>query len=521
MLKVIGNKRSLRVNSLIWMFTLIFTYSGFNFLTFFTMRRQAVQMADMVDRGLLVSELEQLNGKATEGLPYEIELFSVRPDAEKKKLILSKFHDIQSRLTRLKEKTADAEAITQVRLLSNMFTSMQEHFEEIVRLVESGSGTHEINQNVTEVKEASELIFDSLHRLLFQGLRIDSEVNKKIQAESHRNNLALIFGIAIFSSVVALLLYYYLFIRRIFGPLHEMQIAMERIANKPRDISMRVEMVHDDEIGQLSSYFNRMADKIQKSTEGLENSVEERTHELSLAQARLLDSARLSALGEMAAGVAHEINNPLTIVIGHVGQMKSALNRNEVDVEKLKARAESIENTSYRIAKIVKGLKLFSRETSKDMSVLSTLESIIEGTLALCAEKLKGRGIELRGLDGLEKIEFECRPTEISQVLLNLLNNASDAVESIPEKWIELSAKVRGDSFQLRIIDSGKGIPLEVQGKLFHPFFTTKELGKGTGLGLSISKGIIERHGGTLAIDATGKNTAFLITLPLKSPSQA
>ena len=117
-----------------------------------------------------------------------------------------------------------------------------------------------------------------------------------------------------------------------------------------------------------------------------------------------------------------------------------------------------------------------------------------------------------------ETLVFQGRGTEISQVLVNLLNNADDAISKMPEKWIKLSVQNRSDWLEIRVTDSGHGIPPGDQKKLFQPFFTTKEIGKGTGLGLSISHGIVKNHGGELTLDTTSPNTCFVVRLPaLKS----
>ena len=134
-------------------------------------------------------------------------------------------------------------------------------------------------------------------------------------------------------------------------------------------------------------------------------------------------------------------------------------------------------------------------------------------TLALCSERFKAHGVNLQVEDLREDISFAGRPVQISQVLLNLLNNAHDAIEALAEKWIKVSFKNLEDRIRICVIDSGSGIPENVREKMMQPFFTTKAIGKGTGLGLSVSKGIIDEHQGVLTVDHTCPNTCFVIEL--------
>jgi signal transduction histidine kinase len=110
--------------------------------------------------------------------------------------------------------------------------------------------------------------------------------------------------------------------------------------------------------------------------------------------------------------------------------------------------------------------------------------------------------------------DLDCREVQLSQVILNLLNNAFDAISELPNKWVHLESRMNEGIIEIRVIDSGSGIPEELREKILQPFFTTKEVGQGTGLGLSISKGIIESHGGTLSIDIKSQNTCFVIQIP-------
>ncbi len=235
-------------------------------------------------------------------------------------------------------------------------------------------------------------------------------------------------------------------------------------------------------------------------------------HETEVAHQQLIYSSKMSSLGEMAGGVAHEINNPLAIIVGKASRLKRIFSREQWTADekiKILKDTEDIIDTSERIAKIISGLKTFSRNADKDPFVLTEIKSLVNDSLALCQEKFKHLSVELI-VGVIPDLTIECRPTQISQVLINLLNNALDAVTQLPEKWVRLDiSEVAPHHVRFTVRDSGLGIPEEVLNKLMQPFFTTKDVGKGTGLGLSISKGIAEAHQGTLRYDSSSKNTSF------------
>jgi PAS domain S-box-containing protein len=230
---------------------------------------------------------------------------------------------------------------------------------------------------------------------------------------------------------------------------------------------------------------------------------------------KIIANSKMSALGEMAGGVAHEINNPLAIISGRASLLKTLVESHELDADKVVVAADKIIATTHRIAKIIRGLRTFSRDSSRDPFERVHLRSIIDDTLELCANRFRNHGVDLtfKNEPG-PGFAIECRGAQVSQVLLNLLNNAFDAVVDLPERWVRLDVREAGESVEFRVTDSGHGIPIAVQERIFQPFFTTKQIGKGTGLGLSITQGILAEHGGRIYVDQRSKHTCFVAVLP-------
>ena len=236
--------------------------------------------------------------------------------------------------------------------------------------------------------------------------------------------------------------------------------------------------------------------------------------QLELARIQQVESTRLTLLGEMSSSIAHEINNPLTIISGYATTISHMIEKGDLSVEKLGNAADRITQTSLRIAKIIRGLRAFAREGGNDPFVSHSVSIIIEDVLELGRERFRVNGIELIQPIVPAHLQVECRSVQISQALLNLLNNAFDAVVNTQDAWVQLEVEDLGDWVQFAVMDSGKGIPADIAQKMMRPFFTTKDVGKGTGLGLSISSGIIANHNGSLFLDQSSQQTRFVIKIP-------
>lgn len=297
---------------------------------------------------------------------------------------------------------------------------------------------------------------------------------------------------------------------------------------------------------------------LKQANRTLESQVQERTkdlrgaiHELRESQAQLVQSEKMASLGQMVAGVAHEINTPLGYARGNArivrntlgeirglcesqGRALSLLNaanaseeeitraiaeaetqRQELQPDELMADLESLlldaDHGLVQIADLVSSLKDFSRVDRSRTDVFD-LNAGIESAIKICNNQLKNRVEVVREFGSLP--EIECSPSQINQVFLNLINNAGQAIQG--EGRITIRTAAEKDAVVVNVIDTGSGMSAEVKQRIFEPFFTTKPVGQGTGLGLSIVFRIVEEHGGRIEVESTlGKGTVFTLRLPL------
>lgn len=247
------------------------------------------------------------------------------------------------------------------------------------------------------------------------------------------------------------------------------------------------------------------------------NDVTERVHAQQLLveqQARMLNTARLSALGTMASGIAHEINNPMAIVSVGAEQLEKQLQNPEASREYMVKVTHTIVRNVGRVHRIIEGLRNLSRDGACDSFNRESVKAVVANTLEVCQARCRDAGITLTVSSIPDDLYIDCRAAQLSQVLLNLLNNAFDAVRTLPEKWIRLEVSDEGGHVSFSVADSGHGVKSDLWDKVFTPFFTTKENSGGIGLGLSISRAMIESHQGELLLDSACPNTRFIIRLP-------
>lgn len=249
-----------------------------------------------------------------------------------------------------------------------------------------------------------------------------------------------------------------------------------------------------------------------------------------LTEARLAEqlktSSKFSALGEMLASIGHEINNPLCIIHGYASRIKEMAHSDSGHAKSFLfiEMAEKIEATSMRISKIVSGLQVLSRDGQNSPDSTAPLNhvsvrEVVDMACTLCGDKFKNHGIRLKK-QGLESDCYvQAREVQLTQVLLNLLNNARDAVEKVENPEVVIHVNGANEEIEISVMDNGEGIPVAIRDKIFEPFFTTKPVGKGTGLGLSVSRSIIESHQGHFFLDESSHQTRFVVRLPRQAAS--
>lgn len=345
--------------------------------------------------------------------------------------------------------------------------------------------------------------------------------------------------------------------RNITNPLNRLTLGASIIAGG--DLSQRVEVSTQDETGELAHAFNEMAESLQERSQALmelnkrlEEKVEERTRalqashreverayeELKEAQVQLVQSEKMASLGQLVAGIGHEIKNPLNFIYGntdflrsYIASLKEILDAYEHSVEstppavtELKEKVDfdflledldtlvaNFEEGAKRINSIISDLRAFSRMDSDEMRPVDIHEPI-ELALNLLRHEYRDRIKIHRDYGDLSQVA--CHAGKMSQVFMNVLANACQAIEGNGDIWITTS--LQDGKAVIEIEDNGPGIAESVVNRIFEPFFTTKSVGKGTGLGLSISYGILQQHNGQISVDKGARGgTLFVIRLPI------
>jgi two-component system NtrC family sensor kinase len=328
-----------------------------------------------------------------------------------------------------------------------------------------------------------------------------------------RNNVMLTFAGMSALCVIVLVGILFFIASSITNPLRRMVAATNKIAQG--DLNQHVQLDVRDEIGQLAQSFNQMTERLKSANENLiqwgktlEKRVEERTRELRETQAVLVQSEKLASLGKMAAGVAHEINNPLTSILLNTHLMLEKLDKRHEFYENL----DLIADETSRCTEIVKGLLEFARQ-NPPQKVYTDVNDLIERTAQLLDNQASFQNIRIvRDLDpGLPPVKLD--KNKIQQVFWNLMLNAFEAMPKGGE--LTVSGRLSPDKryVEVRFVDTGVGIPKENIHKLFDPFFTTKS--SGTGLGLAVTYGIIEQHDGKIEVTSEiGRGTVFTLSFP-------
>ncbi len=420
-----------------------------------------------------------------------------------------------------------------------------------VKAARGGAGNADLTQAVQNIQGRSVLTAHApvpkLGWQVFVELPAD-EANAPLYSALQR--LALILLAALVFAVLAGMF----LARRMVGPIRALQVGAARIGSG--DLSHRISVKTGDELEALADQFNDMTKRLEESYAGLEQKVAQRTAELSkslnelrTAQDRLVQTEKLASLGQLTAGIAHEIKNPLNFVNNFssistelLDELQEAVKGAKLEPgiaaevtelsDMLRGNLEKIVQHGKRADSIVKNMLLHSRSGSGEHRPVD-INAIVEESLNLAyhgarAEK-QGFNITLEKSFDPAAGEVDLFPQEMTRVFLNLISNGfyaatkrkADSTESSFEPILLTATRDLGDRVEIRIRDNGTGIPPEVKEKMFNPFFTTKPAGEGTGLGLSISHDIIvKQHAGMIEVDTkAGEFTEFRITLPRNAAS--
>ena len=296
-------------------------------------------------------------------------------------------------------------------------------------------------------------------------------------------------------------------VRKVTRPLRALSESAEAVGKG--DFSRRVEVTSRDECGELAAVFNQMTENVKRSKDQLESTVDT----LKTTQAQLIQSEKLSGIGEFVAGVAHELNNPLTSVMGFAELLKHT-DTNPQHQKQL----DMIHKSAMRCTKIVQSLLSFARRHQPERK-LSSVNELVEGAVEFLQYQLRTSNIEVTTRLDSQLPKTMLDPHQVQQVFLNIINNARQAIEAHqPKGRISITSEHCGQNIRVTFQDNGPGIPEGHLSKVFDPFFTTKEVGKGTGLGLSLCYGIIREHGGTITVRSRpGEGAAFVVELPIST----
>lgn len=236
-------------------------------------------------------------------------------------------------------------------------------------------------------------------------------------------------------------------------------------------------------------------------------------------EAKLVESSKMASLGRMAGAIAHEISNPISVIKLQMSLLMRKASTRPLAQGELEKAESTIVGTLDRMGQITHGLRIVARDQRLSEKSVKSIESIFSETLSFCQERIKQGGIRLEFSKEPKEHFVYVNAVEISQVIVNLLNNAIDAVETLSEKKISIQINSEGSTVVAKITDSGQMDP-SIANKIMDPFFTTKAVGKGTGLGLTISQSIVENHKGQLYLNRESKKTQFIIQLPLAETSE-
>jgi two-component system NtrC family sensor kinase len=368
----------------------------------------------------------------------------------------------------------------------------EEVYDRVVRQGETWIGrAYVVNNWYITAYEPIRDINDRIIGILYVGI-----LEQKYR-DIERRTILIFLVITLVGAVIALALAY-LLSRGISGSIGRLASASRELARG--NLDARAEVTSNDELQELAESFNAMASALKKRDEQLK----------AFAQNKIQESERLAMIGQLAAGVAHELNNPLQGIVAY----SHLLLEKVPDDDPMRGSLQKIVTQADRSKDIIRGLLDFSRQT-KPQKMMSNINHILLECLSLVEKQPLFHNIEIEKdfVGNLPLISVD--PSQIQQVFMNLIINAAEAMEGNGRLTLETRFDPVDNTVDVIFTDTGPGIREEDMAQLFDPFFTTKEVGHGTGLGLAISYGIVRKHRGTITVESEiGKGTTFIISLP-------
>jgi signal transduction histidine kinase len=531
------------------------------------LQRHGVSLAENLaynsEYGLLFTDVDGLNKLADSAVQDKDVLYAVIMTAEGGIVAEKDFYKY-ARLEQLTQKkfpeflnlvdiAKDSAGITKIYMPERQDGIYDILAPVFVPTVESSTGLPEGTQQVTPANPGAGKKPELLGVVVI-GISFDRVTNllRRIQKQ--------IVGLALFIVLLAIIVARFL-VSTVSRPIEQLAHATHRIARG--DLTQEVHINTSNEIGELAQSFNRMIhdlrssrEELQQWTQTLENKVQERTHEIQeknealtslleemkRMQEQLVHSEKMASLGQLVAGIAHEINNPVNFIASNITPLKSyiadikhLLTRydqlgdltpsQQAEIHQIKQTIDfeflikdldllikDIDAGSARIKQIVQDLRNFSRLDEAELKTIDIHESL-NTTLNLLGHLYENRITVHKQYGDIPPVE--CYAGQLNQVFMNLLANAAQAIERTGNVWITTSVQEHNICIVIR--DDGVGIPEDVLPKIFDPFFTTKGVGEGTGLGLAISYGIIEKHQGKITVQSrVGEGAEFTVVIPQK-----
>lgn len=379
--------------------------------------------------------------------------------------------------------------------------SLRQSFNSVMRYVNGDNSLFDLRADELDLTQKGKRLLDA-NRTLVQSLQEDIAAHVKLvkqEAQSAAdasaaflNRTRLIFVAAALASIVIAVLVVWLYVgRNLVSRITALDVSMRRIASG--DLDAEVPTGGSDEIADMARSLGTFRDT------------------LSETQAELIQAGKLAALGQLTAGIAHELNQPLTAIRSRTHSAQVLLKRQNSDA--VQDNLGSIASLAGRMADKINHLKTLARKPSKDIAVVE-LERVVSGALDLLRSRISSEGVSIINRLAGSKVHVRGGAIRLEQVMLNVIGNALDAMKGCPKRQLTVSADVSSDIVVVQISDTGSGIDRNEADQVFDPFFTTKDVGEGLGLGLSISFNILKDLGGSISCTSVdGKGTTFFISL--------